>query len=256
MTTAAPSGLTSGVATQPAKEQLECVRVWDLVVRTTHWFIALSFLLLSVTGVYLGRPYLMVSGPAGEHFLMGTIRMIHNYGAIVFSLSVLARIVWMFTGRRHARWWNLIPVTRLRRKQFVETILFYCFLRPRPPSVLGHNPVAGAAYVLVFALYLVMIASGLSLYSASAHLDSPFAHFSFLLTVFGGAQMARFVHHVVMWLLIGFFIHHLYSGVLVAVVEKNGELDSIFSGNKWVSKELAEQDRAAQRRFEGTGSRE
>ena len=46
--------------------------------------------------------------------------------------------------------------------------------------------------------------------------------------------MARWIHHIVMWLLLGFTVHHVYSAVLVAIIEKNGTLDSIFSGYKWV----------------------
>jgi Ni,Fe-hydrogenase I cytochrome b subunit len=37
--------------------------------------------------------------------------------------------------------------------------------------------------------------------------------------------------------LIGFAVHHIYSAVLVSLVEKNGEIDSIVSGYKWVSEE-------------------
>ena len=36
-----------------------------------------------------------------------------------------------------------------------------------------------------------------------------------------------------MWLLIGFIVHHIYSAVLTAIVEKNGTIDSMFSGWKW-----------------------
>jgi Ni,Fe-hydrogenase I cytochrome b subunit len=39
-------------------EQREPVYVWDLVVRSTHWLIALSLIVLSVTGVYIGNPFL------------------------------------------------------------------------------------------------------------------------------------------------------------------------------------------------------
>ena len=34
--------------------------------------------------------------------------------------------------------------------------------------------------------------------------------------------MARWIHHIVMWLLLGFTVHHVYSAVLVAIIEKNG----------------------------------
>ena len=38
---------------------LVCVRVWDHVVRSTHWIIALSIAVLVVTGLYIGHPFLL-----------------------------------------------------------------------------------------------------------------------------------------------------------------------------------------------------
>jgi Ni/Fe-hydrogenase 1 B-type cytochrome subunit len=111
------------------------------------------------------------------------------------------------------------------------------FLWQKPPAAEGHNPVAGLAYTIVFALYVVMIATGLGLYAIDADLASPLRGFDALLPLFGGAPGARWTHHVVMWLLIGFAVHHIYSAVLVSLVEKNGEIDSIVSGYKWVSEE-------------------
>jgi Ni/Fe-hydrogenase 1 B-type cytochrome subunit len=247
---------TAGLTEQsPAQAELsaagdeprECVRIWDLMVRVTHWAIALSLAVLAVTGIYIGRPFLSVSGPAGAHFVMGTIKAIHMYAAIVFSLAVVSRIVWMFIGTRHARWNNFIPVSRERRREAVEMFLFYTFLRRHPPAIPGHNPLAGMAYLAVFGLYLVMIATGIALEVVNADTDSLLQPFRFLLALFGGPQTARFLHHVVMWLLIGFFVHHLYSAMLVAVVEKNGTIDSIFSGNKWLTKSEADKERAAAR---------
>ena len=59
-----------------------------------------------------------------------------------------------------------------------------------------------------------------------------------------------------MWLLIGFFVHHIYSAVSMAIVDKRGVIDSIFSGNKWISKSLIEKDREAEKNFEERGSHE
>lgn len=208
------------------------VYVWDLVVRTTHWLIALSIVVLSVTGIYIGHPFLLAPGPATARFVMGTMKIVHIYAGIVFTLSVLTRLVWMFVGSRYARWQNFVPVAAERRKALWQTLLFYTFVRRRPPDTVGHNPLAGATYVAVFFLYLVMIASGLGLYALGS--DSYLRVFEPLLGLFGGAQGARWWHHVVMWLLIGFTVHHIYSAVLMARVEKNGTIDSIVSGYKWV----------------------
>ena len=55
--------------------------------------------------------------------------------------------------------------------------------------------------------------------------------------LFGGLQTARWIHHVVMWLLLGFAVHHVYSAVLMSTVEANATIESIFSGYKFVPRE-------------------
>jgi Ni/Fe-hydrogenase 1 B-type cytochrome subunit len=231
--------MTSVSATGSAAHsaRLAPVYVWQAPVRVTHWLIFLSMIFLAVTGIYIGNPFIVVPGRAGASFVMGWMKAIHYYAAIVFTLSVLARIWWMLAGNRYSKWTQFVPVERRRRGGLVGTLLFYLMVRRRPPFFVGHNPLAGAAYTLVFLLYLVIIATGLGLYGQSAHLDSPLRHFAFLAAWFGGAQSARFIHHVVMWLLIGFVAHHVWSSFLVSTIERNGTLDSIFSGYKYLDPE-------------------
>jgi Ni/Fe-hydrogenase 1 B-type cytochrome subunit len=219
------------------------VKVWDHLVRITHWLIALSIVTLAATGYYIGSPFVIAAGPAGQHFVMGTVKVVHFYAAIVFTLSVLTRIAWLFLGKGHARWRELIPVDKARRVGLWRAMAFYGFLRKRPEVCVGHNPLAGLAYTGVFALYLVMIATGIGLYGADASVTSPLHFSSGLLAVFGGAQGARWIHHVVMWVLLLFVIQHVYSAMLTAVTERNGTMDSIFSGTKWVSPKVAAEDR-------------
>lgn len=218
-------------APSPA-QPLQRVYVWDAVVRMTHWLIALSIVALAATGIYMGNPFVTVKGTV---FLMGTVKVVHFYFAIVFTLSVLVRIGWMFVGPEHARWHQFIPASKERRRNVGQTFMFYTFLRRDPPRVVGHNALAGAAYALVFILYLVMITSGLALYSVSAH-GSFMKVFAFLQPLYGGVQSARFIHHLVMWLLLGFVVHHIWSGVLMSRMEGSGLMDSIFSGNKFFPK--------------------
>ncbi|HEY5948331.1 MAG TPA: Ni/Fe-hydrogenase, b-type cytochrome subunit [Kofleriaceae bacterium] len=223
------------------EDELQPTYVWDFVVRATHWTIFLSMILLSVTGVYIGRPWGAAStGPAGQHFAMGWARVLHAYGAIAFTLAVLSRITWMFIGPRRIGWRQFIPTTKRRLRDMKSTFLFYTFFRDRPPATIGHNPLAGLTYVAVFGLYLLMITTGLALYSMSSHSYMQF--WQFLVPVFHGAQTARWLHHVSMWLLIGFVVHHVYSAILTSRVEKNGALDSIFSGYKFLPKDMPDDD--------------
>ena len=119
---------------------------------------------------------------------MGTAKVVHSYAAIIFTLSVLARIIWMFIGNRYASWKQFIPLSRRRRRGLLPTLAFYLFLRRDPPTFIGHNPLAGATYTIVFLVYLTMIATGFALYSIGAPVDSHMRIFAALLPLFGGAQ--------------------------------------------------------------------
>jgi len=230
-----------GPGASPARgPALERVYVWDWVVRLTHWLIVAGILVLSVSGYFIGDPFSSTSGPATEHHLMAWLRITHFYASILFTLAVLARIAWMFLGPPLARWDQFLPASRARLGEMWQTFRFYVLLRRRPPPVCGHNALAGATYVLVFTLYLLGIASGAALVGVEADLDSPMRWFADLAVVCGGAQSVRWLHHVIMWLLLGFMVHHVYSALLMAMVEKNGVIDSIFSGHKFVSRGLRE----------------
>jgi Ni/Fe-hydrogenase 1 B-type cytochrome subunit len=227
---------TAGAVSHTREDRIR-VYVWDAAVRTFHWLIAGGIVVLSITGLYQAAPFQGSGGAATPGFLMGWMKTVHSYAAIVFTISVLARVVWMFLGPPQASWREFIPVTRRRWRSFYKTLRYYTFLSVDNIATVGHNAVAGAAYTAVFFLYLVMIVTGLTLYGASASVDSPMHVFNALGPMLGGLQLARFIHHGVMWLLIGFTVHHLYSAVLTSKLERTGELDSMFSGNKFLQPE-------------------
>ena len=226
----------TGEAPSRIAEPSDIVRVyvWEVPVRITHWVIAGSIVVLSATGFYIGYPFVTVSGPAGQHFLMGWVKVVHGYTAYVFIAAVVARILWMLTGNKYAHWDKFIPVHRSRYRGLWPTIRFYLFALRKPPGFVGHNPVAGATYALVFCLYFTAIVTGLILRGAASGSGSLVHGFASLEWLFGGLQMVRWVHHIVMWLLLGFAVHHVYSAILMSTIEANGTMESIFSGHKFV----------------------
>jgi len=223
---------------QPIVEaKLVNIYVWEWPVRITHWMTAISIWVLSVTGLYLGYPFLIVPGEAGQHFVMGTAKLIHYYAAIVFTLSVLSRIVWMFLGNWYARWHRFIPLTAPRWRGMGKTLKYYLFGLRLPPGFVGHNPLAGLSYLILFLVFLAQIGTGLAMYASSASFDSPMRVFAFLVPVFGGLQTAHWIHHVLMWFIWAFVVHHIYSAILMSQVEATGTVESIFSGRKFVPPE-------------------
>jgi Ni/Fe-hydrogenase 1 B-type cytochrome subunit len=199
---------------------------------------------LAVTGIYIGNPFITVEGEATRHFVMGTVKSVHFTAAMVFIVSVFARVLWMFAGNPYARWHQFLPLTRRRIAGLWNTLSFYLFVRRESPAFVGHNPLAGAAYTLVFVLYFTMIGTGLALASAGAHVGTTLYSCQFLIGWFGGLQLARFIHHIGMWLILGFAAHHVWSAFLVGTVERSSLIDSIFSGYKVLTPEIAKRVRA------------
>jgi len=207
---------------------IERVYVWEVPVRLTHWVNVLAILVLSATGFYIGNPVL-----GGSVYLMAWVRGVHRITAYVFIASVALRLYWAFAGNQWASWRALVPyVWREDRRGLLQTFLYYTFLRRQPPGGVGHNPLAGLAYSAVVGLMIFEVVTGFALQSIGGA--------GWRAVVFGpvvsrlGAQSVRLVHHMIMWMLLGFMVHHIYSSILMGAEEKNGLLTSIFSGYKLV----------------------
>lgn len=209
-------------------KRLECMYVWQVPVRLTHWVNVLAILVLSATGLYIGNPFL-----SGSVSLMAWVRGVHRITAYVFIGSLALRTYWAFAGNRWASWRELFPYFwRDGRRGMIQTFLYYTFLRRQPPGAVGHNPMAGLAYSAVVALMFLEVATGFALQSLGGTGWRTVA-FGWVFSLVG-PQSVRLVHHMIMWMLLGFMVHHVYSSLLMDAEEKNGLMTSIFSGYKFV----------------------
>jgi Ni/Fe-hydrogenase 1 B-type cytochrome subunit len=209
------------------RAEYEHVYVWELPVRLTHWVNAVAIAVLSLTGFYIGWPFL-----EGGALLMSWMRAIHRLAGYVLVASLLFRTYWSFAGNEWASWRALFPwLTRAGWQGMFRTALFYVFLRRDPPRELGHNRLAGLAYSAVVTLLLVEVLTGFAL-DAFERGGGWVLAFGWVFW-FGAAQEVRLVHHLVMWLLLGFTVHHVYSSALMDAEERNGLMTSIISGWKF-----------------------
>jgi Ni/Fe-hydrogenase 1 B-type cytochrome subunit len=101
----------------------------------------------------------------------------------------------------------------------------------------GHTALAGAWYFFLFVLPAYEIVSGFALYSVS-HTGS------IVWTALGGwllavldLQTIRLWHHLVMYFILAFVLIHIYIALYLDIAEKNGLMESIFSGYKFVTRE-------------------
>ncbi|RME43222.1 MAG: Ni/Fe-hydrogenase, b-type cytochrome subunit [Chloroflexi bacterium] len=211
------------------------IYVWEIPVRLTHWVNVACIILLSFTGYFIANPYIRVSPREiyGQYF-MGIVRYVHFSVAFVFIASLLLRTYWAFVGNEWASWRGLFPfLTREGRQAMADALRYYLFLRRQPPEVTGHNALAGMTYMVIVTLYFLIIFTGLALYGVLHPVGIIPALTGWVFGLFS-VQTIRWIHHFIMYLLLAFAIHHVYSAWLVDLEEGNGLMSSIFSGFKFM----------------------
>jgi Ni/Fe-hydrogenase 1 B-type cytochrome subunit len=218
------------------------VYVWELPVRVTHWFIFLPAVVLSFTGYYMHNPFIVAR--SSTTFLMATIRSIHEVAGFVFLSAFLLRMYWFFQGNEWSNWRAFVPIHRRQWRGMGNMVAYYSFLRKDLTHHVGHNALAAVTYLLMFTLMFIEIVTGLTLYTQvrGAWLLAPL--FSWLPRVID-IQEIRLIHFCIMFAFFAFVVHHVYSAVLVSWEERNGLIESIFTGYKFVPKEELEADPAA-----------
>jgi len=234
------------------------VYVWQWPIRIAHWMIVLSLIVLTITGFYMHRPFLVATSP--RSWVMGTTRFVHELFGFILISVLIVRFYWFFAGNRWAHWRAWIPLKREQRRSFNSMILYYAFQRREPFPEVGHNSLAAAAYMAILFFLVVECVTGLVLYSVVSG--------SHILTLWVGwiprivdIQYIRATHYLVMFFFMAFLIHHVYSAVLVSKDQRNGLMESIFTGWKFLPRRLVEEDAAgaAQHHRQGsatTGSKE
>jgi Ni/Fe-hydrogenase 1 B-type cytochrome subunit len=214
------------------------VYVWEQPVRVSHWFIFLAVVVLSFTGYYIHNPFIVAK--SSTPFLMATIRFIHVVTGFVFISAFLLRIYWFFKGNEWSNWRAFVPVHRRQWRGMGRMVAYYSFLRKDLVHQVGHNALAAVTYLVMFTLMFVEIITGLTLYTQvrGGWLLAPLV--SWLPRVID-IQYIRLTHFCIMFAFFAFVIHHVYSAVLVSWEERNGLIESIFTGYKFVPRdELAE----------------
>jgi Ni/Fe-hydrogenase 1 B-type cytochrome subunit len=234
-------GATPSVAAGPVVRPLEenlpptmqrvRIYVWEVPVRVTHWVTFATLIVLTVTGSYIADPFLFAPGQD----TMRQVRFVHMIAAFVFVASGIVRTYWLFSGNQFSRWSAFVPTNRRHLRELISQTQFYLFRRRDLPGILGHNALASGTYTVVFFLFLLQTVTGFTL--VGLHGTEPWATlFGWVPSVMFGEQGVRLIHHLLMWAIIAFAIHHVYSAVLVDHIERNGLMSSIFTGSKFVAR--------------------
>lgn len=213
----------------------QSVYLWHWPVRAMHWVAAACVIILAVTGLYIGKPYFVTSGAASDHFLMGTVRFVHFAAAGVLVATGILRFYWLFAGNRYERWRSLFPYRREDWRAMGKILKKYLFLRVAdPPHYLAHNPLQQVMYTGIYVLAVLQVATGFYLYGLADTGGFFFAVFGWLGPLLGGAQVVRFVHHVLTWFWLIFIPLHVYFTIRADVLHREARITSMISGHRFV----------------------
>ncbi len=85
------------------------------------------------------------------------------------------------------------------------TLLQYSYISDKHDERLGHNILAGLAYLFTFFAAIFMIVSGFYMLYPEASFWAGWG-----VTIFGSQQFARYIHHILMWWFMIFAVIHIY----------------------------------------------
>ena len=144
---------------------LKTYTVWDRSQRVFHWVNALAvFALASIGIVILNADALGIPDDPG----MIQLKTVHVLVGYVFVANLAWRLVWGFIGGPYARWRAFLPGGRgfgKRLAAFVRGLV-----SGKPPTYLGHNPLARIYLSVLLLLLLVQGGTGLILAGTDVYL--------------------------------------------------------------------------------------
>jgi thiosulfate reductase cytochrome b subunit len=104
----------------------------------------------------------------------------------------------------------------------VQMQLYYLRLRKDHPLQGKHNALQKAAYTFIVALGAIAALSGFAIYKP--------VQLSWLTTLFGGYELARYWHFVAVWLFVGFTLLHVALVFLVDPASLRGMITGWYRG--------------------------
>jgi Ni/Fe-hydrogenase 1 B-type cytochrome subunit len=224
------------MATQPQPDTYR-VYVWEFPVRLFHWVNFLCVTVLCVTGYMIGHPVaIQFAGEASKQYWFGTMRFFHFTAAYLWVIVAGLRIYWGFVGNRYVRFRNFLPLQKEQWKE-IGAVMSMDILQVWKGATfsVGHNALAGLAYVIGFVAFLIQSLIGFGMYAAMSQSRFP-RLFAWVVPLFGGDHSARLLHHSMVWFFVVFAVVHVYLSAYHDYVEATGTISSMIGGWKFLRK--------------------
>ena len=213
---------------------------FSIGLRLTHWIRALSIVILIGTGYYLSYVFQSPMQPSEPtNFMQAKYRMVHQiFGFVLISCIIFKIYLFFFDKLSRKEIASIKDIFNI--KIWIEQIKFYMFLGKHPYLKGVYNPLQFVTYFLFYIVVIGIILTGLILYTHTYHEGLGGFLYDILKPLekaFGGLAEVRTWHRILMWVIIIFVPVHVYMAIFNAIKGKDGSLDAIISGYKFVKKE-------------------
>lgn len=214
-------------------EKIISVKEWTLAIRLNHWAMALSIIILIVTGFYIATPFTIPQGETVDKFFMGNVRFVHLLFGVILVFLFIWRVYLAFFSRFHADWKDFLAFTNI--KNFIHQIKFYLLITKEGPEYKTlYGPLQSLAYLGLLFMVFVICITGLILMGAGYHAGLTSVVYTILRPVenlLGGLATVRYIHHIFTWFFVLFIVVHIYMAFWYDFVLKKGTVSSMISGN-------------------------
>ena len=184
----------------PSNPKTRQVKVWDILVRFTHWTVA--------------------AGIIANLFFTEDGSDLHVYVGYTVLGLVVVRLLWGLVGTRYARFTNFFPTpTRLKRHLSALSI------RRVDEQHLGHNPLAA---IMMLSLWAVIIGLGVTGYLMETDI---FSHIQLL----GNKDVLEEIHELLansLYLLVPL---HIVAAIAMSYWQRQNLIKSMITGKKTVT---------------------
>lgn len=183
------------------------VKVWDILVRVTHWTVAAGII----------ANLLFTEDGSDLHIYIGYT---------VVGLVVL-RLLWGLVGTRYARFADFFPTpTRLKRHLLALSV------RRVDEQHLGHNPLAA---IMMLSLWAVIIGLGITGYLMESHI---FSHIQLL----GNKDLLEEIHELLansLYLLVPL---HIIAAIAMSYWQRQNLIKSMITGKKTMTDKTSDME--------------
>ena len=230
-------------------------------MRINHWVVAICMVAAVITGLYIGHPYYqtLIADPAVAKYVMAWNRWVHFIVAIIFDVSSIIVAYLYFFSRFEKPYKKLIP-TLSNMKEFFEVLINLITLNRRKKFNSAHADSFNAVFFFMFHLMLVwMLLTGLQMYvhglgsglssigewwPAMLHLVTdwtvPFSGWLIGTSAPTASIMdVRISHHLTMWWILAWVAFHIYYQVWRTIFWKEGDINIVVGGSKFVKEDEA-----------------